>query len=778
MRLCLLERKYIFFMLILSNLAWANFDSAQIINKLQWQPQNNMCQGAFLFSAVPKPAINSKKMWNVSAQQMTLTKATAETCMQGNVQVFNVKQHIYADKICMKNTAGQISSMILEKPLHYQEKNLFLTAQSGRWNKENQQWKFNDGLFRFRGHHRDVYWGSHQYATVSKDTLNIKKSLFTTCAVKNPSWTLRSNRLRLEKKKGMAYAHGVTLRWGSIPLFYLPYLKFPIDNKRHSGFLPPKFFYTQGLGFTQPYYWNIKPQMDLLWTFMLHKKRGLGLGAKWRYLSPYGSGNVAGLLLPQDTFALAFRDEQLLAPHAGKILNALQNISTQRYFAHWEHGWRSQPWTVYAAVNKLSDDYVPADLSSADLSPVDLPQANLPKTIANKDAWTIPSVFLLAWDKRSAHFEINVHHYQHLMPLWRNNFAAAFDRSPEILGSWKQPLWQGEFSWNSGLTHFSGGQQSFSENPVQPKGWRLWLEPHWQKNIGLSGMQLNTDVGLAYRYYDIQPILPKAENHSLIPMLSINLLVPKRQLNSGWSFQPQVYYHYLPYQKQENLPLFASIYQQNNTASFFSARRFTDKDLYGDDHSLRLGIQLHRSLEQGNVAIKVGQGYAFKKHQLCLKDYCAVDELTATQLSNLYISTEITHSAWKWTNEWSIPHRANISDIGKRLRSDVDYKRNEQQHFWLYYHQDSDPNGRIDTRFTNYGLGLNSKLSRSVTLSSQWSHYNDWRKSQEWQVGMVYHSCCWSLKLTASQYWLGEALQQQKYRRRYNLEFFLTGLGV
>jgi len=63
-------------------------------------------------------------------------------------------------------------------------------------------------------------------------------------------------------------------------VLYSPYMSFPIDNRRLTGFLAPTFGHTQRSGFslTTPFYWNIAPNYDATVRPRYLASRGVMLG--------------------------------------------------------------------------------------------------------------------------------------------------------------------------------------------------------------------------------------------------------------------------------------------------------------------------------------------------------------------------------------------------------------------------------------------------------------------------------------------------------------------
>ena len=125
---------------------------------------------------------------------------------------------------------------------------------------------------------------------------------YTGCPCPDPAWYIRSPQvdLHFEDNEGIA-RHG-TLYFKNVPILYSPYLSFPIRKERKSGFLLPTYGTSTagGVEFSVPYYFNLAPNYDLTLTPRIMVKRGLQLGAEFRYLGESYHGQMQGTYLHDD----------------------------------------------------------------------------------------------------------------------------------------------------------------------------------------------------------------------------------------------------------------------------------------------------------------------------------------------------------------------------------------------------------------------------------------------------------------------------------------------
>ena len=53
------------------------------------------------------------------------------------------------------------------------------------------------------------------------------------------AWELRARRIDVDSAEGLGVARNATLRLGKVPIMYVPWFMFPIDDRRRTGLLYP-----------------------------------------------------------------------------------------------------------------------------------------------------------------------------------------------------------------------------------------------------------------------------------------------------------------------------------------------------------------------------------------------------------------------------------------------------------------------------------------------------------------------------------------------------------
>jgi len=177
---------------------------------------------------------------------------------------------------------------------------------------------------------------------------------YTTCDDETPSWRFGASDIDMTIED-YGTARNVVFYIKDVPVLYFPYVRFPVKRERQSGFLFPKFGYSDQKGAEVDifYYWAISPSQEATIDLDVQSNRGVGAGLDYRYLRTRGStGNLGGYLIyDQNTENLrgfiAQSHLEILSPEMN--IRTSINMTTDRSFLS-DYGEKSG---VY---NRQSDD--------------------------------------------------------------------------------------------------------------------------------------------------------------------------------------------------------------------------------------------------------------------------------------------------------------------------------------------------------------------------------------------------------------------------------------
>lgn len=137
----------------------------------------------------------------------------------------------------------------------------------------------------------------YQAATIerSSDTVyEFGRTNLTSCTQPTPRWRFSCRQASLKKDDYIEMRNAVfTVK--NLPVFYLPYFRYPLNRERSTGFLMPQIGYNgvKGFTFTESFYWAIRRNMDATFTLDYYSARGAGAGVEYRYLFREGTGGEA-----------------------------------------------------------------------------------------------------------------------------------------------------------------------------------------------------------------------------------------------------------------------------------------------------------------------------------------------------------------------------------------------------------------------------------------------------------------------------------------------------
>ncbi|MCI0413190.1 hypothetical protein L0222_10380 [bacterium] len=149
------------------------------------------------------------------------------------------------------------------------------------------------------------FWGT-RLDKIGEEEYKLYDGVFTECNQIVPHWRLNTSSARMTINEYIHFKN-FTLKAKSIPIFYSPYMMWPIKRDRATGFLFPSFGPNSRKGFWVggSFFWAMSRSMDSTYWIDHYADRGFGGGAEFRYAaSKEEDGNVK----------YYFTDDSLLGP--------------------------------------------------------------------------------------------------------------------------------------------------------------------------------------------------------------------------------------------------------------------------------------------------------------------------------------------------------------------------------------------------------------------------------------------------------------------------------
>jgi LPS-assembly protein len=250
----------------------------------------------FTYTRPPDIAADDHRI-HIEANDAVLSIADGNTVLNGRVTVTQDLRSVSADSVTYDYNADKVS---VKGKVDFLDPKLRVRGDSGSYYEAAGEANFNEAFFQLmdrngRGFARDI--DVRPDGKVGLDHVH-----YTSCPVGNEDWSLNASQISLDTKLQEGIAHHVVMRFKDVPVFYTPYISFPLGDERKSGLLFPAFGHSGSNGFDVevPYYLNLAPNYDLTLTPAVLTARGVQLAENFRYLTSSSHGQLDATFLPND----------------------------------------------------------------------------------------------------------------------------------------------------------------------------------------------------------------------------------------------------------------------------------------------------------------------------------------------------------------------------------------------------------------------------------------------------------------------------------------------
>ena len=619
--------------------------------------------------------------------------------LSGNVLMRRADQRLQADYLSYDQSTGRV---VGEGNINYSETDLSLSGEHVELELQSNRGLVKGAQYQlFQRHARG---GASTVHFDDLNTMRMADVTYTTCDPGATDWLLTARAVTLHKDEGKGEARSARLAFKGVPFLYLPYLSFPIDERRKSGFLVPSFgtSVTSGFDLSIPYYWNIRPNQDATITPRLLSKRGLQMLGEYRYLTPTSHGQMAVEFLPGDDL----------------------NGKDRSLFSYREDGVFAPRWTSSVDLNTVSDDDYFTDLGDS-LSTSSTAYLNRSIDAGyHADFWSLHTL---------------VQDYQVL------NGPDTYQRLPRLRLQAELP------SHPLGLSYRMRGEfDRFEIGGGAPTGSRLDLTPEVSLPMGGGVYELTPTLGLRHTRYVLDNLTPGDPQTPArtTPIFSLDGgLFFERPLN--WrgvalmqTLEPRLYYLYVPYRDQKELPVFDTTELDFSLGQLFRTNRFSGADRMGDANQLTLALTtrfLEDTSGQERLSASLGQIQYFRDRDVTVPGGVA----QSGNNSDIVAETQV-----RLNQDWS---------SGASLQWNPENSRTDKGVFQVHYQPATDRIVNFAYRFRD-GILEQTDVSTQMPLDRNWHVVGRWNRSLrdgqdlERLVGLEYQSCCYALRVVWRNY--------------------------
>jgi len=631
-----------------------------------------------------------------------------EALLEGDVRVNQGDRYLQANEVSMDRQANRVQA---SGEVIYGDPELAIRSRSAELDLTDEIGIFNQADYYVPQRNAQGSADRVQTERQSQQSL-LEQVTYSTCVRGAEFWQLRTGELILNEQTGRGTARDISLAVKGVPVMYFPYLSFPINDQRQSGFLIPTGGYSNdnGLDLSIPYYWNIAPNQDMTLIPRVLSKRGVQWGVEYRFLRTRDGGEIGVQYLPDDREFGADRSA-VIATYRANLLN--------RLFAN----------LLYQEVS--DDEYLDDFDNTIDLLSASTLERHLNLTYYGREWLALARVqdFQVVDDS-----------------AFEDPDDEPYSRLPQVLfdGNWRR--------LTGGLHYRLRGEWVNFDHDNDVTGKRLDLES------GVS-LPLNSNAGflipsLDYRYtaYNLDNTAPGADNSPTrsAPIASVDAgLVFERPLQlKNWlggsgiqTLEPRLFYLYVPFRNQSAIPIFDSANVDVSYPWLFLDNRFTGADRLGDANQLTTALTtryLNPTDGRERWRASIGQIYYFQDRRVTLDNSAPGDssssDLIAEAMVN-YGSALSLRGAVQWDTEVEQINRGAID---------------------ILYHPGSSRLLNLSHRFVADEL-------EQIDLALVWPIQTQWRTVARWNyslkekrnldllAGLEYEECCWALRLLARQ---------------------------
>jgi LPS-assembly protein len=656
-----------------------------------------------------------------------LIGADGKGVLQGNVDIRQGDRRIQSNEVQYDRNDGTIQS---NDHIDYLDPLVHVTGSQGTYSAADGG-AFTSADFSLL--QRNARGTAQELRLTPKGVLDLKGVTFTTCPVNDTSWQLKAKEITIDSNSKIGTGRDAIVDFKGVPIFYLPWISFPLSDDRKSGFLFPAIGNTSNGGFqvTTPYYWNIAPNYDFTAEPTIYTRRGLDLGGDFREMSANQHGELDWNFLPYDSNFCTQQADGSLACGASRSRVRLFDV------AELAHGLRL---TVNA--ENVSDTSYFEDFAQG---PEGASTAFLDRSA------------VLSYRDENWRVDAQVQQYQTIDIQDIQLYEKPYVRLPRIVVD-------SDFSFgDTFVTHYGFDSEvvDFRRYIDAPdtEGWRFDLMPKASVDFTGPGYYVRPAVAFRMTQYDLDDLGPGQVESSpsrTLPIASIDTgLVFEKFTGSRdqrkLTLEPRVLYLYVPYRNQDQLPVFDTALPDLNPVQLFRLNRYVGADRVSDANQVSIGVT-SRLLDAGNgrqfLSVTLGQTYYFKTPQVLLPGEVPPTGDTSDMVAQLSLTAYDDWSA-DIGEDWD-PHNQSA----ERTTVNLQYKPGPDKVVNLAYRYE-----RFQFIPGQYGQPGYEQGFDQVELSGTWplkNHINLFAREVysirddaelERFAGFEYRGCCWRVRL-------------------------------
>ncbi|SFU83459.1 LPS-assembly protein LptD [Halomonas korlensis] len=759
-------------------------------DQLDWQPwgsdrpEGALCRGRYVMPGYRLPVPADEKI--ASEADSADYGADGETILAGEVVLRRSDAQLEAPRV---RVPGTRETAFAEGPLALRDRGILVRGESAELSLNSDAASIDNA--HYVAHEQRLRGDAQRLARLEDGRYRLTEASFTTCDPGDNTWRLVGNDILLDRETGVGTARHARLEVARVPVFYWPWLRFPIDERRQTGFLWPMLGISlDSLDYAQPFYWNIAPNRDATITPRWITDRGLLMGGEYRYLYEDNAGQIEGAYLANDDGGSD--DDRYDEPQRFE--------GEDRWYVDYRHAGRFDARTRYrlrygaASDGRYFDDF---GTTFGEQETSNLPR--LAQIDHRGDVWQLQA--------RAQGFQrLEEPLLDREKPFYRLPSLTANARWSQDSGFYQQ--------WRSNLTYFwrDVDEAELPDNPRFDReaavGTRLHLAPaagwrfdetwgHLEPRVEWLATAYELDYG--NRETDRDTTLTRS-----VPVSTLDAgLAFERELDLGGrgyrqTLEPRMNYAYVPARDQSEFPDFDTAERAFSWNQLWSPYRFSGSDRVGDLNRLSFGVD-SRLLEDASgrqrLALGIGQALYFEDRNIDMagdpdtlpsesrdEDYYRATRDRSPIVTRLdWQMTDHWRSRWQWLYD-DDRERTESASLAVQYRADAGHVLNLGYRWQL---EGFDPGLEDEDVLTynreEYDLSFAWKASRQVDLIGRVLYDNTNDRALEQLAGVQWNDCCYGLQLVWRE-WVDDrdtanTIEDDYVDRGVFLRFVFKGLG-
>ena len=690
-----------------------------IVPKAEADLRCRQCSGKFIdpLASVNIDVPPTEADLEVSADDSEVTEGTL--FFSGNVRVQQGYRFVTADEVQIDR---QNETAVASGQVTLREPGIVLTGAKIRYDSISERADLTDAQYVL--HTRQLSGTAQELTRQANGDIDITEGAMTFCAPDDPSWVLQASEITIDPDRGEGQAWGAKLRVAGVPVFYLPWVRFPVDSRRKTGLLFPDLGSDSrgGIDMTQPIYFNLAPNYDALYRPRHIEERGLLHQAQGRWLSEsIGYWEASGGWIGDDS---KYQDDN-------------PNIDSDRWLIHTEHkGQFGAAWRTKINFNRVSDPEYVKDIENNRLS-------------AQRQT-ALQQLGRVDWLGETWQVRVDVEQFQSLADDIRNDYQ----KMPQITASYR-----GGQEWLGVEPIFTTQLSHFESDSVRVTGQRLYTEAgltmpqRWVSGFFTPTVKYRS---VSYELDDF-PLLDETSPDAGAMMASLDGgLIFERQTTLGGTsmtqtLEPRAYYLYSEYEQQTGHPDFDSAELTFSYNQLYRDTRFSGHDRIDDANQLSLGVTtrfINNKTGNETLSASVGQIYYLRDREVRLNPFDPdLGEHTSA------IAAEMVWSpSSKWQLRSSLLYDTNQNTFDAAY-AQASFKPAAHTIFNLGYTLREPPPSLVDRPVTEQ-----ANASLYFPINDTWSVFGAYEYSLEASevvesmAGFEYDDCCWRVRLLYMRY--------------------------